>query len=85
MYILDVNFRFNLKVCIGDLMQKVMSFKNVIIVSIEINGYRIHFWYISKDEAINLLRNADLIRKSGTLQNKFITTYKNGQRNHIVG
>ena len=85
MYILDVNFRFNLKVCIGDLMQKVMSFKNVIIVSIEINGYRIHFWYISKDEAINLLRNADLIRKSGTLQNKFITAYKNGQRNHIVG
>ena len=65
-------------------MQKAMSFKNVTIVSVEINGYRIHFWHISKDEAINLLRNADLIRKSGTLQNKFITTYKNGQRNHIV-
>ena len=41
-----------------------MSFKNVTIVSVEINGYRIHFWHISKDEAINLLRNADLIRKS---------------------
>ena len=49
-----------------------MSF-NVAIVSVKGNGYRIHIWHMSWDEAINLLRNADLTQKSGTLQN--IKTY----------
>ena len=31
------------------------------------NDYRIHFWYISKDEVTNLLRNVDLNEKSRTL------------------
>ena len=30
-----------------------MSF-NVAIVSVKGNDYKIHFWYMSKDEAINL-------------------------------
>ena len=35
-----------------DLMQKAISFKNVAIVSIKGNDYRIHFWYMSKNDAI---------------------------------
>ena len=36
-------------------MQKAMSFNDVTIDSVKVNDYRIHFWCISKDEAINLL------------------------------
>ena len=31
------------------------------------NDCRIHFLYVSKDEAINLLKNADLTEKCGNL------------------
>ena len=43
-------------------MKKAMRFNDV-----KGNDYGINFWYMSKDETINLLRNADLIEKSGTL------------------
>ena len=61
---LDINLRFDPEVCNGchDLIQKARSF-NVVIVSVKGNDYRIHFWYISKDEAINLLQNVDLTEK----------------------
>ena len=39
-------------------MQKPISFNDVSIVSIKENGYRIHFLYISENEAINLSRNS---------------------------
>ena len=44
-------------------MQKATSFNNFAIASVSGNDYRIHFWNINKDEAINLLRNADLTEK----------------------
>ena len=50
-----------------DLMQKVMSFKNVAIVSIKGNDYRIHFSYISKNDAIALMINSNLNDKNGVL------------------
>ena len=52
------NFRFDLKVCNGchDLMQKAKSFNDVAIVSVKGNDYRIHFLYMSKDEAINVFK-----------------------------
>ena len=46
-----------------------MSFNGVSIVSLKRNDYRIHVWYMSKDEAINLLTNADLTERRRTLQN----------------
>ena len=33
-------------------MQKAMSFNDVATVSIKRNYYRIHFWYMSKNDAI---------------------------------
>ena len=37
-----------------------MNFNNVAIVSVKGSDYRIHFWYISKDDAINILKNSDI-------------------------
>ena len=43
-----------------------MSF-NVAIVYVKGNAYRIHFWYNSKDEAINIMNGSNLVDKSGVL------------------
>ena len=40
-----------------------MSFNDVAIVSIEGSDYRIHFWYMTKNDAINLLNNSVLDHK----------------------
>ena len=58
-YFLDKNFNYDPYLCNGyhDLIQKAMSFKNVAIVSIKQNDYRIHFCYISKNDAIILVTN----------------------------
>ena len=48
-------------------MQKAMSFNDVAIVSIKGNDYRIQFWYMSIDDAINVMHNSNLIDKKGAL------------------
>ena len=48
-------------------MQKTMSFNDVAIVSIKGNDYRIHFWYMSKNDAIALMTNSNLKDKKGIL------------------
>ena len=44
-----------------------MSFNDVAIVSIKGSDYRIHFWYMSKDDARSIMHNSNLIDKKGTL------------------
>ena len=68
-YCLDKNFNYDSYLCNGchDLMQKAMSFKNVVIVSIKGNDYRIHFSYISKNDAIALMTNSNLNDKNRVL------------------
>ena len=68
-YFLDKNFTFEQYLCDGfhDLMQKAMSFNDVAIVSIKSIDYRIHFWYMSKDNAINIMHSSNLSNKTGTL------------------
>ena len=44
-----------------------MNFNDVSIVSIKGSDYRIHFWYMSKDEAINIMHNSSLNEKTGLL------------------
>ena len=68
-YFLDKNFNYDPHRCNGchDLMQKAMSFKNVAIVSIKGNYYRIHFCYINKNDAITLMTNSNLNDKNGVL------------------
>ena len=54
-----INFKFQLEVCNGchDLMQKTMNFNDVAIGNVKGIDNSIHFLYMSKEEAINLLRN----------------------------
>ena len=44
-----------------------MNFNDVPIVSIKGNDYRIHFWYMSKDDAISIMNNCNLSEKTGLL------------------
>ena len=66
-YFLQISFRFQPKICVAchDLVQQTMSFNDVANISVRGDNYRILFLHISKDEAITLLRNADLTEKSG--------------------
>ena len=68
-YFLDTAFKFQPYVYNGcdDLTQNAMSPYNVAIFSFKENDYRIHFCYMSRDEAINLSRNADLTEESRKL------------------
>ena len=61
-YFLDKNFNYEPYLCNGchDLMQKAINFNDVAIVSIKGNDYRIHFWYMNKDDAISIMNNSNL-------------------------
>ena len=48
-------------------MQKAMSFNNISIAYVKGNAYRIHFWYMSKDDTINIMNGSNLIDKTGVL------------------
>ena len=40
-----------------------MGFNDIANVSIKANDYKTHFWYMSNDETINVLRDVNLIEK----------------------
>ena len=44
-----------------------MSFNNVAIVYVKGSAYRINFWYMSKDDAINIMNGSILLDKKGVL------------------
>ena len=48
-------------------MQKAMRFIDVAISCVKGSAYRIHFWYMSKDDAISIMNNSNLIDKKGFL------------------
>ena len=48
-------------------MQKTMNFNDVAIVQVKENAYRIHFGYMSKDDAIIIMSNSNLVDKKGVL------------------
>ena len=68
-YFKDIGFKYEPYLCNGcqDLMQKAMGFNNIAIVYIKENAYRIHFWYMSKDDAINIMTGSNLVDKRGVL------------------
>ena len=65
MVFLDNNFNYEPYICNGchGLMQKAMNLNDVAIVSIKGSDDRIYFWYMTKNEAINLLNNSWLDNK----------------------
>lgn len=54
-YFIGINIRFQPKACNGchDMTLKSMSFSDVAVVTIGKDNYRIHFWGIGKNEAMN--------------------------------
>ena len=54
-YFKDIGFKYKPYLCNGcrDLMQR--------------SDYRIHFWYMSKDDAINIMNGSNLVDKRGVL------------------
>ena len=68
-YFKDIVFKYEKYICNSchDLTQKAMSFNNVAIVYVKGSPYRIHFWYMSKDDAINIISGCNLTDKSGVL------------------
>ena len=68
-YFKDSDFKNEPYLCNGchDLMQKAMSFNNIAIVYVKESAYRINFWYMSKDDAINIMNGSSLVDKMGVL------------------
>ena len=68
-YFLNKNFSYGPYLCDGcyNMTQKSIDFKNIDIVYVKGNAYRIHFWHMSKHkhkrkrEAISLMTNSNLI------------------------
>ena len=69
-YFNDIGYKYEPYLCNGyhDLMQKAISFNDAAIVYVKGSAYRIHFWYMSKDDAISLINNSNLINKKSVLQ-----------------
>ena len=42
-----------------------MSFNNVAVVYVKGSAYRINFWYMSKNDAINIMNASYLVDKRG--------------------
>ena len=72
-YFKDIAFKYEPYLCNGchDLMQKAMSFNNIAIAYVKGSAYRINFWYMSKDDATNIMNGSILLDKRGVLQNFF--------------
>ena len=66
-YFKDISFKYEPYLCNGyhDLMQKAMSFNNVAIVYVKGSAYRMHFCYMSKDDAMNIINGSNLVDKMG--------------------
>ena len=68
-YFKDISFKYEQYLCTGchDLMQKAMSFNDVAIVCVKGSAYRIHFWYMSKNDAVSIMNSSNLINKKKVL------------------
>ena len=64
-YFKGIGFKYEPYIFNGchDLMQKAMTFNVVAIVSVKGSDYRIHFWYMRKDNAINIMKNSNSDKK----------------------
>ena len=68
-YFLDKNFSYGPFLCNGcyDISLKAVSMKYLTIINHNGNHYRLNFVFISKKDVPNLIKNATIIDKKGTL------------------
>ena len=62
-------FKYEPYLCDGchNLIQRAIHFNYVAIISVKGSDCRMHFRYMSKDYAINIMKNSHLNEKSGLL------------------
>ena len=65
-YFLDKNFNYGPYLCNGCYMS-LKAVKNLAIIHHNGNHYRVNFAFIIKKDAYNLIKNATIIDKKGTL------------------
>ena len=63
-YFLDKGFKYEPYLCNGshDLMQQAMNSTDFAIISVKGSDYRTRFWYMSKGDAINIMKTSDFKR-----------------------
>ena len=68
-YFLDKNFSYGPILFNGcyDMSLKVVTMQNLTIINHNGNHYRVNFAFISKTDVYNLIKNATIIDKKGTL------------------
>ena len=68
-YFLDKNFNYGPYLCNGcyDMSLKAISMQNLATINHNGNAYRINFAFVRKKDAFNLIKNAVIIDKKGTL------------------
>ena len=68
-YFKNIGFKYETYLCNGyhNLMQKAMSFNDIAVVYVKRSAYRIYFWYVSKDDAINIMNGSNLVYKKRVL------------------
>ena len=59
----DIGVNFEPFLCNGcpELIQKARSFNYATIVYVKGSAWKIHFWYVSKDDTISIMKNSNLI------------------------
>ena len=65
------------------ILQKAISFHDVAIANVQGSAYRIHFWYIRKNDAFRIINNSNLVYKKA-VHILFICIYKKYQKNSRV-
>ena len=68
-YFKNIGFKYESYLCNGchHLMQKAMIFNYVAVVYVKGNAYKINFWYMSKNDATNIMNGSNLDDKRGVL------------------
>ena len=68
-YFKNIGFKYESYLCNGchHLMQKAMIFNYVAVVYVKGNAYKINFWYMSKNDATNIMNGSNLVDKRGVL------------------
>ena len=70
-YFLNKNFKYGPYLCDGcyDILQRSTDFKNITIVHVKKNIYRVYFPYMNKHKAKKLMNKLNLIDKMGNIIN----------------
>ena len=76
-YFINKNFNYQKYMCNGchDVSKKANSIHNLCIGYNNGNAYRINFVFMSKNDALNLIKNAVIIDKKETLSSKNKITF----------